>query len=80
MSQSDTTVPVSKEPRENVLRRLKRGGESYDELFQKMTEQYEPEPVGVNTYEFHRRGTFALNPPGGWDHHRSTKGNVIIHV
>jgi hypothetical protein len=48
MSQSDTTVPVSKETRENVLRPLKRGGESYDELFRKMAEQYEPEAVGVN--------------------------------
>ena len=45
---AETTVPVSKETRESVLRPLKRGGETYDELFQKMAEQYDPDAVGVN--------------------------------
>ncbi len=49
MSKSNTSVPLSKETRKNVLRPLKRGGESYDELFQKMAVQYKPEAVGVNT-------------------------------
>lgn len=39
---SETRVPCSRETREE-LRSAKRGGESFDQLFQKMLEQYEPE-------------------------------------
>ena len=48
-SKADTTIPVSKETREKLLRPLKRGGQSYDDLLRKMADQYEPEAVGVNT-------------------------------
>jgi hypothetical protein len=47
MSNSDTTIPVSKETRE-LIQSLKRGGEHYDDLLRKMADQYEPEAVGVN--------------------------------
>lgn len=46
---NDTRIPVSSETRDTV-RACKRGGESYDELLQKMAEQYDPDapgPVGA---------------------------------
>lgn len=46
---NDTRIPVSSETRDTI-RACKRGGESYDELLQKMAEQYDPdapEPVGA---------------------------------
>jgi len=49
MSRYETSIKVSKDTRDRV-RRLKRGQESYDELLQKMAEQYDPaapEPVGA---------------------------------
>lgn len=39
---SETRVPCSRGTRKQ-LRRYKRGGETYDELFQKMMEQYDPD-------------------------------------
>jgi hypothetical protein len=44
---SETTIPVSKDTREKV-RALKRGGEPYDDLLQKMAEQYDPDGSGVS--------------------------------
>lgn len=41
---SETRVPCSRETREE-LRSAKRGGESFDQLFQKMLEQYEPDII-----------------------------------
>jgi hypothetical protein len=45
--QSETRVPCSKETRDDVLRPLKRGGETYDELLRNMAEQYNPDIRGV---------------------------------
>jgi len=42
---NDTRIPVSSETRDTV-RACKRGGESYDELLQKMAEQYQPPKPG----------------------------------
>lgn len=43
MSAKDLTrVPCRPTTRDEVLRPLKRGGESYDQLFRKMAEQYDP--------------------------------------
>jgi hypothetical protein len=39
---SETRVPCSRNTREQ-LRSAKRGGETYDELFRAMLEQYDPE-------------------------------------
>lgn len=39
---SETRVPCSRTTREQ-LRSAKRGGETYDELFRNMLEQYDPE-------------------------------------
>ena len=39
---SETRVPCSEETRA-ALRNSKRGGETFDELLQKMVSQYEPE-------------------------------------
>lgn len=42
MSQAtETRIPCSAETRQQV-KALKRGGESYDQLLQKMVEQYQP--------------------------------------
>lgn len=38
---TETRVPCSRDTREQ-LRACKRGGESFDSLFQKMIEQYDP--------------------------------------
>jgi len=42
-----TTLPVQKDTRENILRPLKRGGETYDDLLRKMAAQYEPDTPNV---------------------------------
>lgn len=42
-TQSETTIPCSRETREQVIRPLKRGGESYDLLLRKMAAQYDPD-------------------------------------
>lgn len=39
---SETRIPCSNRTRQ-LVKAQKRGGESYDELLQKMVEQYEPE-------------------------------------
>lgn len=39
---TETRVPCSKDTRER-LQAAKRGGDSYDRLFRKMLEQYDPE-------------------------------------
>lgn len=39
---SETRVPCSRETRE-LLRSAKRGGETYDELFRVLLEQYDPD-------------------------------------
>ncbi|WP_438266569.1 DUF7557 family protein [Haloarchaeobius litoreus] len=46
-SKSETTIPVSKDTRKRV-KACKRAGEHYDDLLQKMVNQYEPESVEVN--------------------------------
>lgn len=38
-----TRVPCRPTTRDEVLRPLKRGGESYDQLLRKMADQYDPE-------------------------------------
>jgi hypothetical protein len=38
-----TRVPITERTRDEVIQPLKRGGETYDELFQKMAEQYDPD-------------------------------------
>lgn len=46
---SDTTesrIPCSRSTRQ-LVKSLKRGGESYDELLQKMAEQYDPRDPAV---------------------------------
>jgi hypothetical protein len=40
---AETTIPCSRETRDEVIRPLKRGGESYDRLLRKMAEQYDPD-------------------------------------
>lgn len=40
---SNTRLPCTKETRDRVLRPLKRGGETYDDLLRKMAEQYDPD-------------------------------------
>ena len=46
MSASDLTrVPCRVDTREEVLKPLKRGGQSYDDLFRAMAEQYDPDTV-----------------------------------
>jgi len=42
-----TTLPVQKDTRENILRPLKRGGETYDDLLRKMAAQYDPDTADV---------------------------------
>jgi hypothetical protein len=42
-TQSETTIPCSRETREQIIRPLKRGGESYDRLLRKMAAQYDPD-------------------------------------
>lgn len=41
---TDARIAVSTETR-NLVRSKKRGGETYDELLQRMSEQYDPEKV-----------------------------------
>lgn len=41
-TQINTRVPVSKETRDEILRPLKRGGETYDELLRRIAQQYDP--------------------------------------
>jgi len=48
MAKPETTLPVAVETREEILRPLLRGGETYDELLRKMARQYEPETPEVN--------------------------------
>lgn len=48
MAHSETSIGLSKETVENVLRPLKRGGMTYDELVRDMAEQYDPEPHEVD--------------------------------
>lgn len=43
---SETRVPCSYSTR-NHLQSLKRGGETYDKLFRKMIEQYDPSQTAV---------------------------------
>jgi len=45
---AETTLPIREDTREEILRPLKRGGETYDELLRKMAGQYEPETPEVN--------------------------------
>ena len=45
---AETTLPVKVSTRENILRPLKRGGETYDELLRKMAAQYTPEDPEVD--------------------------------
>lgn len=40
---SETRLPCSTETRDEVLRPLKRGGETYDDLLRRMAEQYDPD-------------------------------------
>lgn len=40
---SETRLPCSVETREEILRPLKRGGETYDDLLRKMARQYDPD-------------------------------------
>jgi hypothetical protein len=43
MSQSELTrLPCRPRTRDEILKPLKRGGESYDDLLRKMAEQYDP--------------------------------------
>jgi hypothetical protein len=42
-SKSETTIPCSRETRDEVIRPKKRGGESYDRLLRKMAAQYDPD-------------------------------------
>ena len=44
--QSNDRVPCSRDTKE-CLRRQKRGGETYDELFEKMMEQYDPDEAAT---------------------------------
>lgn len=39
---SETRLPCSEETREDILRPLLRGGETWDSLLRKMAEQYDP--------------------------------------
>jgi hypothetical protein len=43
MSDSETRIPCSIPTRDQLLRPLKRGGESWDELLRKMATQYDPD-------------------------------------
>jgi hypothetical protein len=43
-SVTDSRIPVSR-PTRKRLKALKRGGETYDRLLNKMAEQYDPEAV-----------------------------------
>lgn len=43
MAVCDTRLPVASSTRDEILRPLKRGGESYDELLRRMAAQYDPE-------------------------------------
>ena len=44
-SQTDvgTAIPLKRETREDVVKPLLRGAETYDSLLRKMAEQYDPE-------------------------------------
>ena len=43
MAQRESTcLPISRHTRDEVIRPLKRGGETYDELLRRMADQYEP--------------------------------------
>jgi len=43
---ADTRLYCMKDTRDEILKPLKRGGESYDELLRSMAEQYDPEKRG----------------------------------
>lgn len=43
MPGDETRVPCSKRTRDEYLKPLKRGGETYDQLLRKMALQYEPD-------------------------------------
>jgi len=45
---AETTLPVKVDTREKILRPLKRGGETYDQLLRKMASQYTPEDPEVD--------------------------------
>lgn len=47
MSASETRIPCSMETREQYLKPLKRGGETYDALLRKMADQYNPDTIAV---------------------------------
>ena len=47
-SPAETTLPVKVDTREKILRPLKRGGETYDQLLRKMAAQYTPEDPEVD--------------------------------
>lgn len=40
---SEARIPCSRETRDEVLRPLKTGGQTFDELLREMAAQYEPE-------------------------------------
>lgn len=42
---SETGIPCSRETRDEGLRPLKRGGESFDDLLRKLADQYDPDAV-----------------------------------
>lgn len=48
MAHSETSIGVSHDTLENVLRPMKQAGITYDELIRDMAEQYDPEPPEVN--------------------------------
>lgn len=43
----DTRLYCTRETRDEILKPLKRGGESYDELLRAMAEQYNPDKRGT---------------------------------
>ena len=45
----DSAIPVSRETRENVIKPLKRGGETYDALLRRLAEGHEDPPREVET-------------------------------
>jgi len=42
-----TRIPVRVDTRDNLLKPLKRGGESYDDVLRKLIAQYEPEEPDI---------------------------------
>lgn len=50
--ESKTRIPVDRETRDEILKPLKRGGQTYDSLLRDMAAQYDPETAREGHHGF----------------------------